>query len=117
LPSEKPARRLSDILENADAIARYTEGMDIPAFTADAKTRDAVERCLERISEAARKLGEQAPRLVGGQPWPQIAALGNRLRHDYDRIRADRLWEIIRDDLPSLRAACEQAIARLQTDV
>ena len=55
MPSEKPARRLRDILENADAIARYTEGMDLGAFTADAKTRDAVERCLERISEAARK--------------------------------------------------------------
>ena len=76
LPSEKPARRLRDILENADAIARYTEGVDLDAFTADAKTRDAVERCPERISEAARKLGEQAPRLVGDQPWPQITALG-----------------------------------------
>ena len=42
MPSEKPARRLRDILENADAIARYTEGMDLDAFTADAKTRDAV---------------------------------------------------------------------------
>ena len=40
------------------------------AFTADAKTRDAVERCLERISEAARKLGEQAPRLVVNHPQP-----------------------------------------------
>ena len=116
MPSEKPARRLRDILGNADSIARYTEGMDLGAFTADAKTRDAVERCLERISEAARKLDEQAPRLVGDQPWPQIAALGNRLRHHYDRIRADRLWEIVRNDLPSLRTACEQALARLRTD-
>ena len=70
MPSEKPARGLRDILENADAIARYTEGMDLDAFTADAKTRDAVERCLERISEAARKLGEQAPRLVVNHPQP-----------------------------------------------
>lgn len=43
MPSEKPARRLRDILENADAVARYTEGMEMGAFYADAKTRDAVE--------------------------------------------------------------------------
>jgi hypothetical protein len=28
LPSEKPARRLEDIIENAQAILRYTAGMD-----------------------------------------------------------------------------------------
>jgi hypothetical protein len=33
---------------------------------------DAVERCLERISEAARKLGEEAEALCPGPPWPLI---------------------------------------------
>jgi uncharacterized protein with HEPN domain len=32
LPSEKPARRLEDIIENAQAILRYTAGMDLEAF-------------------------------------------------------------------------------------
>jgi uncharacterized protein with HEPN domain len=53
LPSEKLLRRLEDIVENAHAIQRYTAGMDARAFKNDRKTYDAVERCLERISEAA----------------------------------------------------------------
>jgi hypothetical protein len=32
LPSEKPARRLEDIIENAQAIQRYIAGMDLDAF-------------------------------------------------------------------------------------
>jgi len=86
LPSEKRARRLLDIIENAEAALRYTAGMDFAALKEDRKTYDAVERCLERISEAAAKLGEQAMVLVPDQPWHDIRALGNRLRHGYDEI-------------------------------
>ncbi len=35
--------------------------MDLAAFERDDKTYDAVERYLERISEAAAKLGDLAP--------------------------------------------------------
>jgi uncharacterized protein with HEPN domain len=113
LPSDKPARRLEDIVENAQAIQRYVAGMDVTAFRRDQKTYDAVERCLEWISEAVAKLGDLAPSLVLGQPWPEIRALGNRLRHEYDAIREDRLWDIVQIDLPPLCAACEDALRRL----
>jgi uncharacterized protein with HEPN domain len=114
LPSDKPARRLEDIIENAQAIQCYIAGMDVIAFEQDQKTYDAVERCLERISEAAAKLGDRASSLVPGQPWQAIRALGNRLRHEYDAIREDRLWDIVQIDLPPLSAACEAALRRLR---
>ena len=113
MPSSKSARRFEDIVENARAIERYTEGMAEREFVADTKTRDAVERCLERISEAAAKLGEDATRLAPDQPWQQIRALGNRIRHEYDRLRVERLWEIVKNDLPSLREACQLVLERL----
>lgn len=116
LPSSKPAHRFGDILENIRAIEQYTNGMDLTGFVADSKTRDAVERCLERISEAAAKLGEEAVELAPDQPWQQIRSLGNRLRHDYDRLRPERLWEIVKGDLPSLRTAVERAIDRLGSE-
>ena len=116
MPSEKPANRVQDIIENAQAILRYTSGMDLATFEEDRKTYDAIERCLERIAEAA-KLGDLAPVLMPDQPWRIIRALGNRLRHSYDDIAEDRLWEIVQKDLTGLCAACEGALARLQTGV
>jgi uncharacterized protein with HEPN domain len=88
--------------------------MSADEFVADTKTRDAVERCLERISEAAAKLGESASTLAPEQPWQQIRSLGNRIRHDYDRLRPDRLWSIVRDDLPSLHGAVKRALETLK---
>ena len=114
MPSDKPARRLEDIIENAHAIQRYTAGMDLTALENDDKTRDAVERCLERIAETAAKLGDLAPVLMPEQPWQKIRAFGNRLRHEYDDIREDRLWDIVQVDLPTLLTACEAALHRLR---
>jgi uncharacterized protein with HEPN domain len=71
LPSEKPTRRLLDIIENAKAILTYTSGMDQAAFLENRLVYDAAERCLERISEAAARLGDLGPVLMPGQPVKQ----------------------------------------------
>jgi uncharacterized protein with HEPN domain len=69
--------------------------------------------CLLRISEAAVKLQDQIDALVPGQPWDQIRALGNMLRHGYDEIDLGIIWRIARNDLPALRTACQRALTRL----
>ena len=114
MPSKNPVQRLEEIVENAQAILNYTAGMNLAEFSRDRRTYDAVEHCLERISEAAAKLGETAAILVPDQPWAKIRALGNRLRHEYDSIREDRLWDIVEADLPSFCSACESALKRLR---
>ena len=114
MPSDKPARRLLDIIENAQTIARYIEGMDGIAFEENTLVSDAVERCLERISEAMAKLGDQAAVLLPTQPWHKIKAFGNVLRHEYDDILKPRLWDIVQNDLPPLLSASEAALQKLQ---
>jgi hypothetical protein len=74
VPSKDPIQRFTDILENIIRIEKFTAGMDVSAFVGDPKTYDAVERCLERISEAASKLGPQAEEFCPGIPWSQIRA-------------------------------------------
>ncbi len=88
--------------------------MDLETFEKDRKTYDAVERCLDRISEGAARLGGQASAMVPNQPWQKIRSLSNRLRHEYDAIREDRLWDIVQSDLPSLCAACQDALRKLR---
>jgi uncharacterized protein with HEPN domain len=114
VPSSRPEHRFLDILDNIRLIQTYLHGMDRAAFDVDSRTRDAVERCLERISEAASKLGPQAEDLAPGPPWHAIRALGNVLRHAYDQVHPGRLWEIATRDLASLAEAVEQAIERLE---
>jgi uncharacterized protein with HEPN domain len=114
VPSKDPIQRFEDILENIILIEEFTSGMGQNAFLEDLKTRNATERCMERISEAARKLGELAEELCPTVPWPNVRALGNFLRHDYDRVDAARVWLMIEDDLGPLKAATQRALERLR---
>jgi uncharacterized protein with HEPN domain len=114
VPSRDPIQRLEDILENIARIEEFTSGMDLATFVEDLKTSDAAQRCLERISEAAKKLGSVAEELCPGVPWPEVRALGNLLRHEYDRIDVVRVWLLIEDDLIPLKTAVQAALQRLR---
>lgn len=116
MPSEKPARRLRDIIENANAIARYTQGLDATDLEENAMVCDAVERCLERICEAVAKLGDQAAVLLPGQPWHKIKAFGNVLRHEYGDIVRDRLWDVVQNDVPPLVETCKATLRTMGED-
>ncbi len=110
MPFREPSLPLRDIFGNIADIETYIEGMDFDAFRRDGKTVAAVERKLQVISEAAVRLGEQGPVLCPDIPWPQIRGLGNWLRHQYDRIDLQKLWEMARDDLPVLKAAVQRVL-------
>ncbi len=117
MPSKhNPAGSLADIVENAERIEGYIDGMDRDAFASDGLTRDAVERCLERVCEAAYRLGEHAVELMPGQPWDDIRGMGNWLRHAYDRVDLDIVWNTARVRLPALRAEARRALERLRTE-
>jgi uncharacterized protein with HEPN domain len=111
-----PVESLADIIENADRIEGYIAGMERADFERNGLVRDAVERCLERICEAAYRLGEQADVLIPTQPWGEIRSMGNRLRHGYDRIDLKVVWDTVRIRLPSLEADARQVLARLRAE-
>ncbi len=78
------------------------------AFRQDLTTIAAVERKLLVISEAAIRLKEDAAKLCPGLPWPEIRGIGNWLRHQYDRVDLETLWNTLQDDLPPLSASLTQ---------
>ncbi len=113
MPSSDPVQRFTDIIENIEAIQRFTAGMDLPGFMQADQTIRASKYSLLIISEAATKLGDLASALCPAIPWREIRGLGNRLRHDYQRIDVTRIWLLIERDLPPLIAACQTALRGL----
>lgn len=116
MPSSKPARRLRDIADNIDWIQDDIRDVSVSDFLHNRMLQDAVLFRLLRISEAAVKLGVQAEEIVPDQPWAQIRAFGNVLRHDYDSLALPQVWIILTRDLPSLLSACRTALASMGDD-
>jgi uncharacterized protein with HEPN domain len=114
LPSKNPILRLEDILGNIELIQAYTQNVSYDDFIRNRMCQDAVERCVSRISEAASKLEGSIEDLMPNQPWLQIRAVGNVLRHEYDRVNPIFIWRIVSEDLQSLKAAVQLALERLR---
>jgi uncharacterized protein with HEPN domain len=113
MPTENPRRRLADIRDNADRIAAHVAGMDRQAFLSDQKTLDAVERCLERIAEAARRIGDRFDARYPHLELVKLRRFGSVLRHDYGSILPESLWVYVNDDVPPIREMAETEIARI----
>ena len=98
---------LTHMLENVERIRGWTKDLTIDGYRSNIMLRDAVERCLERVSEASRRLPEDLKSAQPQIPWRKVADIGDVLRHEYDDISDIEVWRIIADDLESLRTAIQ----------
>jgi len=112
MPSKAADVALRDILHHIDLAIGFTVGFELETFKRDLKTIYAVTRCLEIISEASRRLPDDAKARHPEIAWKQMASAGNVYRHDYEDVAAGFIWETVQRALPPLKAVIEQEIAR-----
>jgi uncharacterized protein with HEPN domain len=84
----------------------------IDAFEADWRKRWLVERGVETISEASRRLTEELKLRHPEIPWAKVAGIGNVLRHEYESISAPVMWKLVQDDLTPLEKVCREELVR-----
>ncbi len=103
--------RLNDIRRAIDGAALTIGGVDFETFRAVYHMPRTLERCIEIVSEATRHLPEEVKSRYPDVPWPQIAGIGNVLRHDYDIVDDRIIWEAATVHFPRLR----EVIVELQS--
>ncbi len=115
MPSDKPRQRFQDIIDSIDAIQQFVDdaGSVEAAMYKSHLHRMAIERMLLIIAEAATKLGALTQDMAPEIPWDEVRGIGNYIRHNYDALNDQMLFETVREDLRPLRAACERALGTL----
>jgi len=93
---------LYDILESAQAILNYMQGVGWESFSNDMMLQDAVVRRLEVIGEAAGRISDEIQQKHSHLPWQEMKATRNKVIHEYDSVRLDIVWDIVENDLPAL---------------
>jgi uncharacterized protein with HEPN domain len=114
--SNKVHLALLDIRDNIRLAEDFAAGLSLDAFVADRRTFYAVTRCLEIISEAARRLPASVRNRHPGLPWRAIMGAGNVYRHDYDNVAEEIVWRTVQHSLAALLTAVESEIARFPDD-
>ena len=109
--------RLDDMLMAIDRIEDAIAEKDFGMFVKDSILKAAVERFIEVISEASKHIPLELTDLYPDVPWPDIRAIGNRLRHDYNRVEDAVIWRTATKSIPELKIVILAMIARVDRDV
>ena len=103
-----PARQaLLDMRANIELATAFIGTMTVAELEADRRTFYAATRCLEIISEAARRLPSALRERHAHLPWRAIMGVGNIYRHEYDNVAEDFIWRTVRHSLAPLLAVVE----------
>lgn len=109
-PEERDAAYLWDMLDAARLIEGFTTGVRFEQYMDDRKLQLAVERALEIIGEAARRVSEEFKDSHPEIPWRAIIAQRNVLAHEYGEIKQDRIWRVVLSHIPELISQVEPII-------
>jgi len=109
-PDERYPAHLWDMLQAARLIVELLGPMTYDEFMADTRTRLAIERELEILGEAARRVSDALRRRHPEVPWLDIVGLRNIISHQYDRIDYPKVHRIVTCRVPALIALLEPLV-------
>jgi len=99
----KDPQRLADILQAIDNIFQYVGDATMDEFVKDVMRYHAVVYNIMIIGEAANMLTFDFREEHPLTPWKEITGMRNFLVHGYHHVESDIVWNVITDDLHSLR--------------
>jgi len=111
-PGDRDSANLHDMLEVALEARELVAELQAEAFLQDRVRRRALERMLELIGEAARRITPECQAEHPEIRWRRIIGQRNILAHEYGRIDPRVLYQTAREDMPSLIAALERVLPR-----
>ena len=105
-------QRFQDILDAAQRILRFTQGMSYEGFVNDRRTFDAVLHNLAVIGEAANQIPQEIQSRLPTVPWSDMVGMRIIIVHRYFRISIPHVWRAV-TDLPPLIRQLEAHLASI----
>jgi len=101
---------LRDMVENAEKAISFVVGLDYDGFCKDDKAMYTVIRAFEIIGEAARQIPDDVRQANPEIQWREIAAMRNKLTHEYFGVNTKVVWRSLREDLPKIIPALRKML-------
>lgn len=101
-PNRRDDAHLWDMLEAAREVAQFVKGRTWSDYESDVMLRRSVERSIEIIGEAARRVSQEFRAAHPEIPWTKIVGQRHRLAHEYDEISDATIWRVATVHVPAL---------------
>ena len=113
-PDQRDKAYLWDMLDAALAVQEFVRGKRPNDYLTDRMLRNAIERNVEIIGEAARHVSDSLKQTHPEIPWRSIIGQRNILAHEYGEIRHENVWNVATKRIPELIIAL-QALVSLES--
>lgn len=107
---QKDSLRLQHIVEAAQHLSDFINGVSKEEFSANYEKQRAVINQLEVIGEAASKLTPVFRERYRDVDWPRAIGMRHKMIHDYFDIDIDIVWATALDDIPILKTDVEKIL-------
>jgi len=107
---------LTDIVEAADSIATFLNGVEREAFLTDELRQSAVLQKFNVIGEAAARLTAEFQARHSQVQWRKAVGLRNLAVHEYFSVSQDVIWATATQDIPLLRTQVVEILRQLEAD-
>jgi uncharacterized protein with HEPN domain len=101
-PEERDAAYLWEMLDAAIAVKAFVSARTYYDYQNDRMLRDAVERHIEIIGEAANHVSVDFKKVHPEIPWRSIIGQRHVLIHEYGEIKHERIWVVASERIPEL---------------
>jgi uncharacterized protein with HEPN domain len=93
---------LLDIAKLCQTILRLIDNMTETEFQHDERTQLAILYEITILGEVVKRLSTEFRSQHSTIEWKKIAGMRDRLVHDYDEVKLDLVWEVVKNNIPEL---------------
>lgn len=111
-PADRDSAYLWDMLQACREIRGFMQGVKRADFMADRKLCLAIERALEIMGEAARRVSDKFQTDHPQIPWHRLRGMRNVLAHEYGQIDHEIIYKTVTDEVPKLTASLEALLPK-----
>jgi uncharacterized protein with HEPN domain len=104
---------IDDITDSIQKIEDYSVNLSEDDFLTNFEKQDAIARRLEIIGEAVKNIPMEVRTQFPAISWQKIAGLRDIIAHDYFGIIPKRLWNIVKNDIPSFKIQISEVKSKL----
>src|SRR3989338_2425453 len=101
---------INDSIKNVD---NFVKGVSKDSFLKNIEKQHAVVRAIEVIGEAVKNISPAFRHKYHGIPWIKIAGMRDRLIHHYFGVNIERVWEVVKDDIPTLKKHIQKILEEM----
>lgn len=109
-PEQRDLAHIWDMLQAAREVAFFVAGRTKAEFDTNLMLRRSVERSIEIVGEASRRVSKGFKSQHKSVPWTKIYGQRNRLAHEYDIVDPETIWRVATVHIPVLIAELERIL-------